>query len=732
MSEITPPTEESTEESKPGSAKTAPSGLAGWKVFANGPLASQPLRVGAVWAVLPALAFLGLSLLGIGRTPPSPLGVAPGAARIAPNLGSTEPAGWVVAASETVVVRGQANKDATLLRGRLEPSPSTTVLATTGGEVSKIVAKMGAMVSAGRPLIMISTGNTVTRQAAVPTGDLRRRRRAEAAQTAAVRKTQQWNTRVGDTSEKYQEAMQRVAASKERVAAALALVQRLRDGQTVKRSDAATKAVSTPSRSTSAKSSAKTKAARAQVARDNKKAQHRAEVAEEKAKSVARTLSAAESLLKNNRTKLQAAQSELTSAKSSLKSAQANAKGDDKSATDSSESSDVERALSRVKTAGRALSQASEGVSESSTRTANARRDAVAAGQVAKDLRAAVNRSSNQSSSSLEDLHVFADEESTPSLHAVKETSNSDTSDDTITIAQAAKQAREAIAQSQSTIADAERIRKASSGLSRPISQARQQLENANSRLNNVEQQMWSGGATTASKPNLQPVYATATGVVLWVADVATNLKPGDPIGGIGRPDRLMVTLLDTSGAWKSLEVDNHILAVVQNQDSKKVDSTQASTGGGMPTLARVMLIVPPMEEGKPAKIRVAIHNPPYRDPKTGNAGAGRMFAPGTPVACSLDSKERGNEIAVPAGAIRHTDQGDFVAVFKPVVDQTGELPKDLCNIDWRPVEVGQTDGINVRIKTGLKPGDRVSLRPQEIFQWTSSHGPKATLLVEQ
>jgi hypothetical protein len=279
---------------------------------------------------------------------------------------------------------------------------------------------------------------------------------------------------------------------------------------------------------------------------------------------------------------------------------------------------------------------------------------------------------------------------------------------------------------------------------------------------------MWD--RASSATPNMNPVVASGSGVVLWITEIAHEVKAGDPLAAIGRADRMVVVLKDNSGAWRSIRPNSQILALVQTGAPAPPKSTPATTNAatlpgaamrptatgsasrpsmrGVPTLARVLSVQPPASPQAPAILRVAIHNPRRSnlngnnlngnnsDGSAANANYGlgdRAFAPGTPVLCSLSQPGQRTKIAIPSAAIRRDANGlRYVAVLAPVAGAMLDVNADLCRIEWRKVEVGRGDGFQNLILSGLEIGDRIALRPDAMQNFTLTHGAQATLRVEQ
>jgi multidrug efflux pump subunit AcrA (membrane-fusion protein) len=735
------------------------------------------LRHPYLWAATPACALFGLSFALSGTPLPQPLVNEAANTGLAENL-STDQAQLILPASETLLVTHQSAAASVVLQGRMQPPVGSTVTAPSGGQVARVLVRPGQAVQANQEIAVISTG-VVSRSAALAPVE-RGQTRAEQAQIAAVERQRGWQQRVRAAHERLEKAQARVQIAQARVAKAREVVQRLQNGEEVAASEAEVP-VSTPVPTEAprrARSDSKEIALRDAAMRDSQKLQQQADSAESDAAAKKRAASDAAATAKSKHRQWTAAQSaaDSISVSAPAQSTPAPQEGDDKSADASKTPSKpaAENNAAKKRAAQDRANALKAEVDAAEARAASLNREADAAQARADGLRKKANAAVRQAAAALQNLRVFdnegqSSEGSTPTVR--ESTPRVARSGGKISVSEAVRMARSAMQESQAAIADAERIRRQVETYERPVENTREAFDDATRRLSAAQERMWD--RAEAATPNMHPVVATGGGVVLWIAELTREVRAGDPIAAVGRADRMEVVLKDNSGAWRNIRPNSQILALVQtgavtSQSTPATPGTappvatvrptvakstpapsSAASMRGVPTLARVLSIQPPAGPKAPAILRVAIHNP-RRSTLSGNnlngnslnnnaneSGgyglAGRTFAPGTPVLCSLSQPGQRTKIAIPSAAIRRDDNGlRYVAVLTPVAEAMPDINANLCRIEWRKVEVGRGDGFQNLILSGLAVGDRIALRPEAMQSFTLTHGAQATLRVEQ
>jgi hypothetical protein len=731
-------------------------------------------RVPWLWATVPAIALGALTFAFLRAPLPQPLGATAVTQRAVTHAAAGD---WVVPASETLVVTRRAN-DYVLLRGNLQPPSGTTIIAPQGGQIAQVLTRPGQLVRTGQALLMISRGVEPARsEAALPPGITR----AERDQVSAERQGEAAQDKVKQAHARLDAAQNRVQAAQEQVARARDLVRRLQNGEEVGSEEVSTPATAATPEKPAPQSSgneARLSAQREQAMRESQRQGSRADAAEREAAAARRAADAADATARAKQKLAQSAQAALADARASAKAAaperaKPDAKPDsagtggaaDSKAKTSADAASISVGSPDVRAAQSRADAAQSAADDAQSRAAGLRRDADKAKTRAADLRAKANDAARSALAAMQDLQVFEGENkaaSTPTTGSTPKTKRA-ASGDKITAREAARIVRAAVAESEAAVADADRIRREVESLDRPVTSTVQRVESSKKRFDNAQQDMWSVARET--HPRVAPVTAPASGVVLWIAELAREVQSGAPLGAIGRTDRLEVVLRDTSGAWKSAKPGAMILALVQSAHSvapraQPAKATDAATNvgttstpakartanavaspteslRGVPTLARVLSVTPPRRAGEPALIKIAVHNPRRESSEaraTDNADYGlarRVFEPDTPVVCSLSKPTTGRaQIVVPAAAIRRgADNQALVAVFARA---PGATPGDACRVEWRKVQLGSGDGFQNVILSGLEAGDRIALRPDTIYNFTLAHGPQATLRVEQ
>ena len=727
-------------------------------------------KFAALWPFMPPVALFGIAFAFGGAPLPTPIGNNASAASTSVISASQ----WVVPASETMVVSRQSASGYAVLRGRLRAPQGEIVTAPSRGQVARVMARVGQIVKAGDPLILISRGTIDAPRSTSPLENWSAQ--AEDAQIAAAKQQEALESRMRGANERLQNAQARVSDAQGRVAAARALIKRVQNGEEVEREEVAQpqqpSIAPMPTRATG--NSNRSEKARADAARESQQLQKTADVAEAKAKAASREAKTADGEMGRKQSQLKAATSALAAAKTVVpKNPPAKTPASKTSAADGeSESSAPATAPPRPSAPdttqeAKAVSAAREALAAAASRAAQAHREASHAQARATELRANANDAARRA---LEALQVFENENDAPSATTAKTTIvKSDTEksvggkSNKITIADAARIARQAMKESDKAIADADRISHEVRGYERPVSGTMRRVDDATRRLQSAQQQIWNTAG--AARPNITQVAASASGTLLSLSGMASEISFSQTVAVIGRPDRLEVSVQDNSGVWKSLVVGARVLALVKTDAthsagaaptlSPALNSTDGSTPAlarptsaapnasaaipinGTPTLARVVAIAPPVKAGAPATIRIAVHNPPQNGVANRNGTSPRAFSAGMGVLFSLSKPGKSVMIRVPSASIRRDENGkNLVAVLSPVPDSTTDTataqPASACHVEWREVRVGTGDGFNNQILAGLQPGERIALRPDTLYDFTLAYGTQATVRVEQ
>jgi multidrug resistance efflux pump len=688
---------------------------------------------GVFWAATPALALFALTVFTSKLPLPTPIGNAQASqSRIASS------SAWIVAASDTVLVTRQSAGKYSVLRGRLEAVKGDTVTSSVDGMVSQVSVQPGQNVRAGQQLAVLTTGIAPVEsrtQAPSPLENLQSR--AEAAQIAAAQQQEKLESRMNAANAELQRAKERVAIAQQRVADARELIARLQNGEQIFAAETPAAPVrSTPKRETN-------KAAKTTALRESQKLQDAAEVAEAASKAAQQVAHDADVAADAKQRKLKsilAAKSKATDSKgaeSTPKASDTDGSADSKPAKERAAGDDIANSAE--------VAAARELAASAAARALDLKREAVRRQTRATQARSKANDAARRAT---QDLQIFDDaSEAVPVPQRKAQTAEN--SGAKMTVAQAARIAQAAMKESDAAIKNAERIQKKVENYNRPVASTRRKFDNAAKQLEAAQQRMWDHAPAMQTRPI--PVNSPRSGIVTWVAAPTTVIHSGEAVASVGRPDHLEVVVTDKSGAWKTLKPDARVLALVQRQvaaNKSVAESTpgaqratpqpvadlarDGASGAKIPTLARVIFIAPPSAPGQAARIRIAVHNPPENG-NNANGTSPRAFAPGMEVFFSIAQQSRQTALRIPTAAVRRGENGKtFVAVLAPIQSMSQDRLANECRVEWREVFLAPGDGISNQVKTGLKEGERLALRPNLLYDYTLAFGPQATVSVEQ
>lgn len=687
---------------------------------------------GIFWAATPALALFALAAFSSQTRLPKPLGNTSASHH---TVSSTS--AWIVPASDTILVTRQSDGQHSVLRGRLEASKGDTVTSTASGVVAQVSVQPGQIVNVGQQLAVLTAGVApVESRTQAPSPVEHLQDRAEAAQIAAAQQQEKLESRMKAANIELQRAKERVAVAQQRVADARELISRLQNGEQISVNETSVAPpASTPKRETN-------KAAKAAALRESQKLQDEAEAAEAAAKAAQQIAHEADVAADARQKKLKS----ILAAKA--KAADAGGAGSTPKDTDADNSADSKPAKERP--AGddapteATISAARELASSATAHALDLKREAARRQTRATQARSKANDAVRRAT---QDLQVF-DNASDSASTAPRKTQSTKSGGAKMTVAQAARIAQAAMQESDAAIKNAERIQKKVESYNRPVESTRQKFDSAAKQLEAAQQRMWD--QMPAMQTRSLPVKSPRSGIVTWVAAPATVVHGGDAIASVGRPDHLEVVVTDTSGAWKTLKPNMRVLALVQPQataDESAAESTpgarramprpiadlmnSSKSDAKIPALARVLFVAPPPAPGQTARIRIAVHNPPTNDNDA--ATSPRAFAPGMKVFFSVAQQSKQTAIRIPTAAVRRGENGKtFVAVLAPVHNVSQDRLANECRVEWREVLLAPGDGISNRVKTGLKEGERLALRPDVLYDYTVAFGPQATVSVEQ
>ncbi|MDQ3815255.1 MAG: hypothetical protein M3347_15140 [Armatimonadota bacterium] len=687
------------------------------------------------WSSLPAVLFLAL-VWGLPRSrPPQPVQPVPDT--------KAEEAKKVLPESQTLVVTPIKAETDVLLRGRLELSASVTGQAPMSGRVLRVHVRPGEKVSVGDAVVDLSPRGGLPALHGT-TSAAREQSSAEAAQVAAVRQQAKLQQKILTAQARLVDARARVAAAQRQVTQARAVVrqvaQRLRNGEAMPEESAPPPIVKAPvvqSRANRSRNDlshdapvnprlyAVKRAALREAQNNAQEARLTAEQATAKA-STARNISEGTArVAQTKRRKHQEALAAVQKLEDDFKAGQA-------------EESAVEAARAE-------LNRAEKEAKDADARVAEARSNAEELEVSAEQLRIIETRAARRAEHLSQELASLTTRRShRPSRTAAQETAprariaaaptspapddqSSGRAAEQSSVEQAVRTVREAVAMSETAVAEAGRIKNEIEGYERKVKTITRRLNATSSQLEEAQLKVVEDTIQT----KLSSVRAPASGVVLEVAEDGEEVSPGDTIVKIGQANILQVRFRDHSDAWKSLKPDMRLPAtVLLREDAEKIPAA------GALIQARVRSITPPAGSGAPAVIEALIYNP-----RAKTAGARRRFRPGMAMICSVARPGDQHIFLVPVGAVlRDENNRTYVAVLRPVDESAAAANQPLMaasdsgilqsvhSIEWRSVTLGKSNGEQQQIVNGLQPGERIALQPTALEAFTRSNGGNATV----
>lgn len=729
------------------------------RVFDWFPMSSKPTpqkRLSAIYNNLvniagPAL-FLFSGAVALWQSPlPQPL-----TAETERALKSTSASGeffennWVVPAAQTLFVTQQATGKQITVQGLLENSNEATVKSPTSGELAKLLVESGQYVEEGQEIALLTTGVAPESAGEAGASPLDQwHSRAEKEQLAAAKEQEKLESQAKAASAELARAQARVVTAQRRVADARQVIARLKAGEEILKEQVALQSnAKAEPKTQSPSASSRDKAVQQKEIQELQKA---AEAAEARAKTAEKAVAAADALVEANRQKLQT--TTVRDRNKEKEKEEAPLAGEDSSSKKTSSTESIPSTDGNKSTLEAADKQLAKSLTDAQLQAAQARREHARLQTLAVEARKRSNQAAQQFA---QGLHLFDEEKESRSREAPRKTESS--RGEKLTVTEVSRIAREAIRESNEAIADAERIQRTVDGHRQRIARSHQRFEQSAQQLREAQQRIWEN--VPAMRTTQTPLIAAQSGLLIWSARPLQVVKPGEAIAQIGRPDRLEVVIEDRSEAWKQLQPDQQLVALVrrkevsppQTSDGARASLVQASAastsagfrpvtaeltsnspGIGAPSSARVLEIMPPEEEGAPARIRIAVHNPPQEKDNNQNGLSPRAFSPGMTAVFSLPLEPLETSIRIPTAAVRRGDGGKtYVAVLTPVENRGGDPAFDLCRIEWREVFLAPGDGYSNRVKMGLEEGERLVLRPNELYRFTLTYGERATVGVEQ
>ncbi len=679
-----------------------------------------------------------------------------------------------VPVSETLVVKPQAAFSFVSLQGRLRRGNVIEGHVPLSGEVSRVLVREGQHVDVGDRVLTLSTGHA---EPSVAPRVEQHQSQAEQQQVEAVRRKEALEARIAQAHTDYAEAQARLDEANKKLAQSRALLKRISAGDQVLDPSAPSSPAPRSTRRPShrADSGASSGASKADSARlEGAQAQNHAAAAEASdaqdaaraASGKARSLSSAASEAQSKETR---AQSELDSAKSRLKSAQAQFDAGTVKAD-------------AVAEARSSVSQAEAGASEAGKKSRSAQEEASKAQGEADQARSKASRAQDRASQAQRGLRsAQAQSAHTPEPKSSAQPEPSQAEPETrlarrtLSASAAVRMVRESIAEATAAASNAERLKGRVESFKRSATDISSDIQSSAHNIQQAQQEVLDNTIQTS----LSTLRSPASGTVLSVVSTGQGVDEGQIVVRVAQgPQGLEATLEDRSEAWKQLKPEmtlpGHLLQSPATDSQpgvgdllgaalKALASGAAPAQTGMPVLLKVREVQPPVEQGGPAYIRVAVvpNSAPEVSPRSDmtvaialSKGSSLLSIPAIAVARGAGSQPLVgvlHEVSVPepqpdatpsarddsAGRTQGSPAVDSPKAPLQVLASAQPRPakparERLFEIEWRPValsdalptasravtdqelEAGDSQKMK-KVISGLEPGDRIL---RDASQW--------------
>ena len=697
------------------------------------------------------------------RNDPPPVAPLKRTVALAPNA-------QLVSAADTLLIKPSAGAIYSTLRGTTRAAGVVTGQAPMGGQVSRVMFKVGQNVQVGDRILTL-TGGPIS---AAPSGVEHQQDRAEAAQVAAVKGQQKVANQITGAHASYNEAKLRVEAAEKRLVAARTVLSRLRNGETIAlpanspNANSVTanegKAEPTPRRRARKKSASKVVAtndpqrAAAQRERDTAlaasvKAQKAADVAASIAKAAFAAAASAEEGVRTKKTRVESARAALREAENQFAAAK-------------NKASDVDTARGE-------LASAQAEVDEVSDKTKSARDTSDRLEHEATGARQEAQQAAARAAAAFQKLQGFASapkiasNTETPAPAATAEASANASANANgprlMTARDAVDLVRDAVAESEAAARNARKWKAQIDTYGDRVKTTSQRIEASSEQLMKAQQRVMD----VTIERNLSVVRAPASGIIQSIANVADNVESGDSLVRIGSGRGLEVVFSDSSGLWRRLKPGMTLTAMARAPQEKTPPKAASKTVATppvaeMPVVLKVREIEAPDEtkitkvnekndaaKAEPALILAAVEAVPGVKNRSAPSASVRLSG-GMGVICSLPAANAQAAIHIPAPAIWRDGNQAMVAVLEPVAPAAdtvipvtqisdsaasgSDLNAAMFRVQWRPIalvaqKAGQND-VQREVLSGLQPGDRILRRATDWRQWSQVNGENATVRV--
>ena len=446
--------------------------------------------------------------------------LAPLALRTPDSGGTAEPEPTAATAlrftlptSETAIVNASESASDIHLQGQLHVATSVSGRTPAAGEVARQLVDAGGRVTAGQPVVEISTGPN----SRVAPGEVHAQTAAEQGQIRAADAQNALALKIAAAQTRLQAAQARVQSAQTRVTAMRAILAKLRNGEEADSGDLPSDQPAESPRH--ARPSGAKAALRA------------AERARKQSSEAAAALSDAQATLRE-------AERNAREAVEKLKVATANV---DKT-SDLFDKGVV--AGSEVETARSNAIDAQNAATEATNAAYVARQAMDAASKRADETKTAADDAQSRADDAVKTTPLFDDSESPSPAPAPRHRGS-------ISIGDAVVMAQAALQESRDATAEADKISAEITAYQDKVSQSKATMTGADQRLSSAEQRLMD----SVPRASFVPVVAPVAGMVTWLAPLARQVRDGDPVFGLSSSGNAQCTFPDNANLWHDLRL---------------------------------------------------------------------------------------------------------------------------------------------------------------------------------
>ena len=615
--------------------------------------------------------------------------------------------------------------------GKVSPVADITGKAPVGGAVARWAVQPGTPVQAGQDVVQISSGAA----SAAPLPGESQQIEAEQQQTIAADDQMALAKRLTTTQQKLVDAQKRVERAQENIGKTRAVIAKLRAGG----SATVEMPPPVPRRKTAATPDAKITEARAatrdaQTSFDGIKAQ---------LDSARADVSASQKSLAPLQSRLDDAQKNVTTIEGKFDGSLASA-------------SDVQAARS-------ARDSAKSTLKSATTRLETAQKQIPILEKQLAARERAVDDARRAERAIIASAPADAPTEDAPAPGSER-TENA--GNDSMSVEAASKLVQDALAESRAATREADRLRAQVDLYQAQAQKSNQRITSATRELQTAQQDSQATMVQRVPRVRFTAATAPANGVVVWIASLAREVGAGQSVFGMSSGKTYRARFEDRTGDWKKARVGqvvNALLAPPATQAptapaaiTAPAAQTPSASDAGSPPMPMLVSPAPAakpvsmptpelsgdnaLQQGAtPVKVRLTRIAPPEKpgDPAILEGelvGESKAAGPNSRLLASLPNVGAPSVLAVPDSALVERDGVWMVAVIaadgndknqpqaevtpasdKPIeaaTPATGTSEADAGTLEWRTVQVGESDGTARRVNGGLKAGERIVTDP--------------------